>query len=207
MKESLRSKLTELVERHEEVARLLGDAATIADKDRFRDLSKEYARLDEVARDFNAYRALERDIAAAEELRASSDADLKALAEDELKSLTERRAELEHRLLLHLVPKDPDDDANLFLEVRAGTGGDEAAIFAGDLFRMYSRYAERQGWTVEVLSANPGEHGGYREIISRVAGKGGSSRHAIAASGDRSPSRSCASAATRSGPSASNARS
>ena len=172
MKESLRSKLTELVERHEEVARLLGDAATIADKDRFRDLSKEYARLDEVARDFNAYRALERDIAAAEELRASSDADLKALAEDELKSLTERRAELEHRLLLHLVPKDPDDDANLFLEVRAGTGGDEAAIFAGDLFRMYSRYAERQGWTVEILSANPGEHGGYREIISRVAGKG-----------------------------------
>lgn len=172
MKESLRSKLTELVERHEEVARLLGDAATIADKDRFRELSKEYARLDEVARDFNAYRALERDLAAAEELRSGADPDLKALAEDELKALAARRAELDRRLLLHLVPRDPDDDANLFLEIRAGTGGDEAAIFAGDLFRMYSRYAERQGWTVEVLSANPGEHGGYREIISRVAGKG-----------------------------------
>ena len=172
MKESLRTKLTELVERHEEVARLLGDAATIADKNRFRDLSKEYARLDEVARDFSLHRELERDIAAAAELRTSSDADMRALAEDEHKELSGRLAALERQLLLHLVPKDPDDDANLFLEVRAGTGGDEAAIFAGDLFRMYSRYAERQGWTVEVLSANPGEHGGYREIISRVAGKG-----------------------------------
>ena len=90
--------------------------------------------------------------------------------------LVERRAALERQLLLHLVPKDPDDDANLFLEMRAGTGGDEAAIFAGDLFRMYSRYAERQGWSVEILSANPGEHGGYREVISRVAGKGAYSK-------------------------------
>jgi peptide chain release factor 1 len=176
VKESLRTKLTELVERHEEVARLLGDAATIADKDRFRELSKEYARLDDVARDFNAFLTLERDLAAAEELRASGDAEMRALADDESKELLERRAVLERQLLLHLVPKDPYDDANLFLEVRAGTGGDEAAIFAGDLFRMYSRYAERQGWTVEILSANPGEHGGYREVISRVAGRGAYSR-------------------------------
>jgi peptide chain release factor 1 len=176
VKESLRTKLMELVERHEEVARLLGDAATIADKDRFRDLSKEYARLDDVARDFNTYLTLERDLAAAEELRASGDAEMRTLADDESKELLERRAVLERQLLLHLVPKDPYDDANLFLEVRAGTGGDEAAIFAGDLFRMYSRYAERQGWTVEILSANPGEHGGYREVISRVAGKGAYSR-------------------------------
>jgi peptide chain release factor 1 len=172
VKESLRTKLTELVERHEEVGRLLGDASTIADKDRFRELSKEYARLDEVARDFGAYRELERDIAAAEELRESSDAELRALADDEHTELIARREDLERRLLMHLVPRDPDDDANLFLEVRAGTGGDEAAIFAGDLFRMYSRYAERQGWSVEILSANPGEHGGYREIISRVVGRG-----------------------------------
>jgi peptide chain release factor 1 len=172
VKESLRTKLTELVERHEEVARLLGDAATIADKDRFRELSKEYSRLDEVARDFAAYRELEREIAAAEELRETGDAELRALADDEHKELVARRADLERRLLMHLVPADPDDDANLFLEVRAGTGGDEAAIFAGDLFRMYSRYAERQGWTVEILSFNSGEHGGYREIISRVVGKG-----------------------------------
>jgi peptide chain release factor 1 len=162
----------ELVERHEEVGRLLGDARTIADKDRFRDLSKEYARLDEVARDFNEYLDLERNITAAEELRDSGDAELRTLADDEHKELVAQRDVLERRLLLHLVPKDPDDDANLFLEVRAGTGGDEAAIFAGDLFRMYSRYAERQGWTVEILSANPGEHGGYREIISRVVGRG-----------------------------------
>ena len=176
VKESLRTKLMELVERHEEVARLLGDGATISDKDRFRELSKEYARLDEVTRDFNDYRVLEDDLTSAEELRAGSDLDMRALADDEHKVLVERRTELEGRLLKHLVPKDPDDDANLFLEVRAGTGGDEAAIFAGDLFRMYSRYAERQGWAVEVLSANPGEHGGYREVISRVAGKGAYSK-------------------------------
>ena len=176
MKESLRTKLTELVERHEEVARLLGDAATITDKDRFRELSKEYARLDGVTRDFNLHRELERDIAAAAELRESGDADMRALADDEHKELAGRLTALERQLLMHLVPKDPHDDANLFLEVRAGTGGDEAAIFAGDLFRMYSRYAERQGWTVEVLSANPGEHGGYREVISRVAGKGAYSK-------------------------------
>ena len=176
MKESLRTKLMELVERHEEVARLLGDAATISDKDRFRELSKEYSRLDEVARGFNLHQELERDIAAAAELRASADPDMRALAEDEHKELAGRLAALERQLLMHLVPKDPDDDANLFLEVRAGTGGDEAAIFAGDLFRMYSRYAERQGWSVEILSANPGEHGGYREVISRVAGKGAYSK-------------------------------
>jgi peptide chain release factor 1 len=176
VKESLRTKLTELVERHEEVARLLGDAATIANKERFRDLSKEYARLDEVARDFSLHRELERDVAAAAELRVSSDPDMRALAEDEHKELSGRLAALERQLLRHLVPKDPHDDANLFLEVRAGTGGDEAAIFAGDLFRMYSRYAERQGWSVEVLSSNPGEHGGYREVISRVAGKGAYSK-------------------------------
>jgi len=166
----------ELVERHEEVARLLGDTATIADKNRFRELSKEYSRLDEVVHDFNSYLELERSLVAAAELRSSADPEMRALADDEHKELAERGAALERRLLMHLVPKDPDDDANLFLEVRAGTGGDEAAIFAGDLFRMYGRYAERQGWTVEILSANPGEHGGYREIISRVAGKGAYSK-------------------------------
>ena len=176
MKESLREKLTELVDRHEEVGRLLGDASTISDKDRFRDLSKEYARLDEVVHDFTAHREVERDIAAAEELRNSDDAEMASMADDELKELEQRRADLERRLLFHLVPRDPDDDANLYLEVRAGTGGDEAAIFAGDLFRMYSRYAERQGWTVEILSENRGEHGGYREVISRVVGKGAYAR-------------------------------
>jgi peptide chain release factor 1 len=172
VKESLRTKLTELVERHEEVGRLLGDAATIQDKEKFRELSKEYSRLDEVVHDFTTHQQLERDISAAEELRDSDDSEMASMADDEIKQLVAQRADLERQLLMHLVPKDPDDDANLFLEVRAGTGGDEAAIFAGDLFRMYSRYAERQGWTVEILSENRGEHGGYREIISRVVGKG-----------------------------------
>jgi peptide chain release factor 1 len=176
VKESLRSKLAELVERHEEVSRVLGDPATITNKDRFRELSKEYARLDEVVRDFSLHRELEGDLAAAAELRGSTDPDMRSLAEDEHKELAGRLAALERQMLLHLVPKDPDDDANLFLEVRAGTGGDEAAIFAGDLFRMYSRYAERQGWAVEVLSSNAGEHGGYREVISRLAGKGAYSK-------------------------------
>jgi len=176
VKDSLRDKLVALVERHEEVGHLLGDPATIADKERFRDLSREYARLAEVVHDFDAYRKLEADIAASAELRESDDPELRTLAEDEHRELVARRDAREQALLGHLVPKDPDDDANLFLEIRAGTGGDEAAIFAGDLFRMYSRYAERQGWSVEILSANPGEHGGYREIITRVAGKGAYSK-------------------------------
>ena len=172
MKESLREKLTGLVERYEEIAHLLSDPATIADKQRFRDLSKEYARLESVARDFGAYRKLEHDIAASEELSSSDDLELRKLAEEDLETLVQRRDELEQELTLQLVPRDPDDDANLFLEIRAGAGGDEAAIFAGDLFRMYSRFAERQGWSVEVLSSSEGEHGGYKEIISRVVGKG-----------------------------------
>jgi peptide chain release factor 1 len=176
VKESLREKLTGLVERHEEIAHLLSDPATIADKDRFRELSKEYARLEVVTRDFNAYRSLEQEIAASEEMRASDDVEIRKLAEEELRVLFEQRDAREHELSQHLVPRDPDDDANLFLEVRAGTGGDEAAIFAGDLHRMYSRYAERRGWSVEVLSANDGEHGGYKEIISRIVGSGAYSK-------------------------------
>ena len=161
-----------LVERFEEVGHLLSDADVIADQNRFRDLSKEYARLEALAKDFGAYQRLERDVAAAQEMCSSEDAELRALGEEELESLLEQRQEQEQRLTLHLIPADPDDDANLFLEIRAGTGGDEAAIFAGDLFRMYSRYAEQQGWRVEVLSSSEGEHGGYREIISRVVGRG-----------------------------------
>ncbi|HEX6998314.1 MAG TPA: peptide chain release factor 1 [Gammaproteobacteria bacterium] len=172
MKDSIRQKLTLLAERYEEIERSLSDAAVIADKDKFRELSKEYARLEPLARDFAAYRKLEADAAAAEDLRRSDDPELRRLGEEELEAAQERLEQLEQELSLHLVPKDPDDDANLFLEIRAGTGGDEAAIFAGDLFRMYSRYAERQGWQVEVLSASEGERGGYKEIISRVVGKG-----------------------------------
>ncbi|HEY5566593.1 MAG TPA: peptide chain release factor 1 [Gammaproteobacteria bacterium] len=172
MKESIRDKLTAFSERHEEIARLLSDPQTIKNQERFRDLSREYARLADVTKDFSAFLALEKEILAAQELTTSDDAELQKLGLEELESLRERGATLEARLAKHLVPKDPDDDANLFLEIRAGTGGDEAAIFAGDLFRMYGRYAERQGWHLEVLSLSAGEHGGYKEIISRIVGAG-----------------------------------
>ena len=153
MKESIREKLISLTERHEEIAHLLSDPQTIKDQQRFRDLSREYSRLGDVVEDFGAYVKLEQEIAAAEELAGNDDAELRELGEEEAKALTQRRDALEEALALHLIPNEPEDDANLFLEIRAGTGGDEAAIFAGDLFRMYTRYAERQGWQIEVLSA------------------------------------------------------
>ena len=176
MKASLQDRLRELTERYEEIAHLLSDPGVIADKNKFRELSREYARLEPVARDFAAFQSVSRAEESAREMLASDDADMRALAEEELATLAERAEVLEASLSVHLVPKDPDDDANLFLEIRAGTGGDEAALFAGDLFRMYSRYAERQGWQVEVLSAREGEHGGYKEIISRVVGPGAYAR-------------------------------
>jgi peptide chain release factor 1 len=172
VKASIREKLTVLVERYEEIAHLLSDPDVIGDSHRFRDLSREYSRLEPVVRDFEQYRKLERDIEAAEELKNSDDAEMRALGFEELGELGAQREQREHELLLHLIPEDPSDGSNLFLEIRAGTGGDEAAIFAGDLFRMYLRYAEANGWRVEVLSASEGEHGGFKEIISRVVGDG-----------------------------------
>lgn len=142
----------------------------------FRDLSMEYSRLQPLAERFGAFRALEADLAAARELSADPDAGMRSLGEEEVIRVQSRLAEQELELASLLVPKDPRDDKNIFLEVRAGTGGDEAAIFAGDLFRMYARYAESKGLGVEVLSENPGEHGGYREIISRIVGRGAFSR-------------------------------
>jgi peptide chain release factor 1 len=176
VKQSIRDKLEALTERHEEIAHLLSDPRTIKDQGRFRDLSREYARLTDLARDFGAFRTLEGDIRAAQELAASDDAELSTLGTEELETLQKRSRALEEALAEHLVPRDPNDAANLFLEVRAGTGGDEAAIFAGDLFRMYSRYAERHGWRLEVLTSSAGEHGGYKEIISRVVGSGAYAR-------------------------------
>jgi len=172
VKSSIRDRLAVLCDRHEEVGHLLSDAAVIADQNRFRELSMEYARLEPVARDFGAFARAEAELANARELEASDDEEIRTLAGEEAGELRRRLADLEDALYVHLIPKDPDDDANLFLEIRAGTGGDEAALFAGDLFRMYSRYAESKRWRVEVLSASEGEHGGYKEIISRVAGTG-----------------------------------
>ncbi|ODS61758.1 MULTISPECIES: peptide chain release factor 1 [unclassified Arenimonas] len=174
MTPGLRRKLEALAERHEEVGRMLADPGVAADNARFRALSKEYAQLEPVASGLAAWAQAQRDLQAAEAMRA--DPELRELAEEEIPAARERLAMLDDELALLLVPRDPRDEANLFLEVRAGTGGDEAAIFAGDLFRMYARYAERRRWQVEVVSASEGEHGGYKEIVARIEGKGAYSR-------------------------------
>jgi len=176
MKDSIRRRLERTAERFEEVGALLADPEVIGKPSRFRDLSVEYARLESVATRFREYLRLEAERATAAEMAQGADAEMRELAEEEQRDLNVRLEREDGELTKLLIPKDPRDDSNIFLEIRAGTGGDEAAIFAGDLFRMYARYAERQGWKVEVLSENPGEHGGYREVISRVAGKGAYSR-------------------------------
>jgi len=171
MKDSLLNKLDNLVERHEEVSALLGDAGVISDQEQFRDLSREYAELEEVVNCYGRYRRLQEDMAAAREMLDESDAEMREMAQEELREAEAQLEPLERELQALLLPKDPNDRKNVFLEIRAGTGGDEAAIFSGDLFRMYSRYAEKQGWRIEIISENPGEHGGYKEIITRVAGE------------------------------------
>ncbi|PCM43727.1 peptide chain release factor 1 [Marinobacter sp. ANT_B65] len=172
MKPSIQSRLEQLVERFEEVSALLSDSATIARQDRFRELSREFAEIEPVVQCFQAWTQSLDDIREAKELAKDGDADMREMAAEELEIAEKKTAELDEELQRLMLPKDPNDGKNVFLEVRAGTGGDEAAIFAGDLFRMYSRYAERRRWQIEVLSENEGEHGGYKEIIARVAGDG-----------------------------------
>jgi len=176
MKDSIRRRLEKTVERFEEVGALLADPDVIGKQGTFRELSMEYARLEPAAARFREFCRLEAERTAAAEMAAGADPEMRALAEEELHDLDARIETEGLELTRLLIPKDDRDDANIFLEIRAGTGGDEAAIFAGDLFRMYARYAERQGWKVEVLSESPGEHGGYKEIISRVVGSGAYSR-------------------------------
>ncbi len=155
MKDSIRIKLERLASRQEEVAALLASPGTANNTNRFRDLSQEYARLEPLARKFRGYCEAEQDLKAAEDMSRDSDPGMRRLAEDEKRAATARLDAMEPELVQLLLPKDPHDDSNIFLEIRAGTGGDEAAIFAGDLLRMYSRYAEEQGWKVEILSEKP----------------------------------------------------
>ena len=168
----LKQKLDRLVERHEELSALLSDASVISNQNRFREYSREYAELEPVVECHRHWHQAQQDIEAAVLMRADPDADMRAMGEEELTAAEQRAGQFELDLQRLMLPKDPRDNANVFLEIRAGTGGDEAAIFAGDLFRMYSRYADRQGWRVEVISASAGEHGGYKEIISRIHGQG-----------------------------------
>jgi len=170
VKESIRFKLESVSDRFEEIAGLLADPDVIGDQNQFRELSKEYARIEPVVNLFRDHENLGADISAAEEMAADSDAEVREMGREELEGLTERQEVLLVELQKSLIPPDPHDAANVFLEIRAGTGGDEAAIFAGDLFRMYSRYVETAGWSLEIISAREGDHGGYKEIISRITG-------------------------------------
>lgn len=170
MTPSIRHKLEALAERHEEVGLMLTQPEVIADNNRFRSLSREYAQLAPLSVSLR-----EHDVALAElaDARAMlADRDLAELAADDVARLQQRLAELDQELQILLLPKDARDEGNLFLEVRAGTGGDEAAIFAGDLLRMYLRYAEQRGWRTEIESTHAGEHGGYKEAVARIEGKG-----------------------------------
>lgn len=176
MKSSIHQKLETLGGRFEEVGHLLSDPEIIGDQNKFRNLSREYAQLNPVVDLFNKYNRTLEDIKSAEQIMTEDDADLREMAEEEIKEAGQRKQALELALQKLLLPKDPHDNSNIFLEVRAGTGGDEAAIFAGDLFRMYSRYAEMNHWQIEIINENQGEHGGYKEIIARIIGQGAFSK-------------------------------
>ncbi|MEM7465375.1 MAG: peptide chain release factor 1 [Pseudomonadota bacterium] len=176
MKSSLIAKLQSLSERREELDGLLAAPETIADQDRFRALAQERAEIDPVVECFLKYEKQNAELADTEEMLAEGDAEMRELAGEELESLKASIQSLESELEILLIPKDPADDANIFLEIRAGTGGDEAGIFVGDLLRMYLRYAENRSWRVEIMSASESEMGGYKEVIAKVVGHGAYSR-------------------------------
>ena len=170
MKESVRLKLEKLAERYEELAVLMSSPEIISDQDKFRSHSKEYAEIEPIVQAFENYNDAENDFAEAKLMAEDDDPDMREMAAEEYQSSKQRIEVLQGELQILLLPKDPNDSRNVFIEVRAGTGGDEAAIFSGDLFRMYSKYVDTMGWRIEIVSANEGEHGGYKEIISRVVG-------------------------------------
>ncbi|KFD18665.1 MULTISPECIES: peptide chain release factor 1 [Tatumella] len=183
MKTSIVAKLEALQERHEEVEALLGDAGVISDQERFRALSREYSQLTDVTKCFREWQQVQEDIETATLML--DDPEMREMASDELQQAKAQSLELEQDLQVLLLPKDPDDERPCFVEVRAGTGGDEAALFAGDLFRMYSRYAETRRWRVEIVSASEGEHGGYKEVIAKIVGEGAYGRLKFESGGHR----------------------
>jgi peptide chain release factor 1 len=171
VKASIQRKLDSLSDRFEEIAALLAEPAVQNDQNRFRALGREYAQLDPVIACFREYRAAQDEIAYAEELARDSDPEVRAMAREEAEAAKQKSEELTERLQILLLPRDPNDERNIFLEVRAGTGGAEAALFAGDLYRMYARYAETKGWKPEIVSESEGEMGGYKEIVLRISGQ------------------------------------
>ncbi len=172
MDKSLEDKLERVAERREEVEHLLSDPDVMGDQKRFRDLSREFAELGDVVSCYERYRRMRQDLESARAMAEDSDASMREMGREEVETCEQRLAELEDELQRLMLPQDPRDRASVYLEIRAGTGGDEAALFAGDLYRMYSRYAEQQGWRVEVVQTSEGEQGGYKEMIIRVAGDG-----------------------------------
>ena len=169
-------KLTAVEQRYDELLQLLGTSQVQSDPSEFRKHAKAASEIEELVGRFREYKGVIRDLAQAEELAASGDADMRELAQEEVKALAARRDALLAELKVLLIPKDPNDDRNVVLEIRAGTGGDEAALFAAELFRMYSKYAERQGWRLEVMSSSDTGVGGIKEVIATIEGRGAYSK-------------------------------
>jgi peptide chain release factor 1 len=176
MKESIRERLRQVEARYEELGLLLSQPDVFTDQNRYRDLSVEYSQLEPLVNSWRQWQETQASIDEAREMLKESDPEILDMAKEEFESGSEQATALESEIRVLLLPKDPKDDNNIFLEIRAGTGGDEAAIFAGDLLRMYLKYAESRSWSVEILSQNPGEHGGFKEAIVRIAGQGAYSR-------------------------------
>ena len=170
------TKLEDIADRFREVEGLLADPQVMQDQSRYRALTKEHSELSEIVHVYTRFSDLSQEISGSQELLKDPDPEVREMARGELDELEQEQQALEGQLKQLLIPKDPNDDKNIILEVRAGTGGDEAALFAGDLFRMYTRFAERQGWKVELLSATESEAGGFKEVIALVSGKGAFSR-------------------------------
>jgi peptide chain release factor 1 len=171
MKDSIYQKLYQLTLRFEEIGRMLSTPEIINDQNKFREFSKEYAQLESLSKAFNLYQKTQQELISTEKMiEAETDTELRAMAQEEVPALKSLLETQKQDLQLLLLPKDPNDQANIYLEIRAAAGGDESAIFAGDLFRMYSRYAGNQRWQVEVLNTHDGEHGGYKEVIARISG-------------------------------------
>ena len=171
MKDSIRQKLEQLSQRFEEITALLAEPETQNDQDRFRALSKEYAQLNPLVTTFRDYHTATDAKTFAESLNSDPDPDVRAMAAEEIKAASENLEGLEQKLQVLLLPRDPNDERNVFLEIRAGTGGAEAALFSGDLYKMYLRYAEQKGWKTEAISESEGEQGGFKEVIVRISGQ------------------------------------
>jgi peptide chain release factor 1 len=176
MKPTIHERLHRVSSRQEEIGLLLSQPEVFSNRNHFRELSVEYAQLEPVVQSWRKWQATQEAIEEARQMLNESDPEVREMAEEELQQASQRLELLESEIRLLLLPKDPNDDKNIFLEIRAGTGGDEAAIFSGDLFRMYQKYAEIRNWPLEILSQNQGDHGGFKEIIVRIAGQGAYSR-------------------------------